>query len=93
MSEIELARAIAADIDRLAYLVDPYGYFSAIGTSPADFENNVQEIAQDIIGGNCGPYIDWLQEIITDDENDTRDRARAADRLARLLNFSADRGA
>lgn len=93
MSRTETARALAADIDRLAYLVDPYEYFDVVGRTGEEISAHVASIAADLLAGNARPYLDWLTEQTNDHNNSEKDRCRAYDRLVRLDNFLAEKEA
>lgn len=82
------AFAIAREIDRLAYLVDPVEYFDAVGRSEEDIQANVDKIATDIFTGNSDEYFHWLWELSEDANLDERDRERARDRLYRLIDYA-----
>lgn len=82
------ARTLANDIDRLAYLIDPYEYWDVVGSrTEADIQTHVDTIAADLLAGNTEPYVTWLQDQIANQSNSKSDRARACDRLARLLTW------
>ena len=83
----EEARILASDVDRLAYLVDPYEYFDVVGTTEEDTERHVNQIAQDLLHGREDPYIEWLVELSHDENQDPRDRERAAGRVKMILRF------
>lgn len=88
MSRAETARILAADIDRLAYMLDPYEYWDVIGGRDSEHINaHVAEIASDLLAGNGRPYLEWLAEQVKDRNNSESDRCRAYDRLVRLENF------
>lgn len=94
MSRYETAHAIAADIDRLAYLIDPYEYWDVIGgRDELHINAHVSCVTFDLMTGNAQPYLDWLTEQYTDHNNDEKDRCRAYDRLVRLDNFLAEKEA
>lgn len=79
---------IANELDRLAYLVDPYEYWDVIGGRDEEhMKANVEQIVFDLRAGNWEPYIEWLREIIEDENNDFSDRVRATSRLAHLLDW------
>ena len=82
-NRIDTARVLASDIDRLAYLVNPCEYNDTVD----DIEDNKAQIVADLLAGDCQGYIEWLTEVINDENNDKRDRQRAAGRLARVLEF------
>lgn len=86
-NRIDAARVLASDIDRLAYMVDPYEYFDVVGREESEQAASREQIQADLLAGNCQPYIEWLAGIATDENNDRRDRERAAGRLARVLEF------
>ena len=83
----EAAYNAASDVDRLAYLVDPYEYFDVVGTTEEDTERHVNQIAQDLLHGREDPYIEWLVELSHDENQDPRDRERAAGRVKMILRF------
>lgn len=81
------ARELASSIDRLAYMVDPYEYFNTVGVTEEDIERHVGQIAQDLLHGREDPYIEWLVELSHDENQDPRDRERAAGRVKMILRF------
>ncbi len=88
MKRTETAHALAADIDRLAYLTDPYEYWDVIGgRDDESISAHVAGIAFDLMTGNARPYLEWLAEQVKDHNNSEKDRCRAYDRLIRLENF------
>ena len=88
MSRAETARILAADIDRLAYLIDPYEYWDVVGgRDDESISVHVAAIAFDLMAGNARPYLEWLAEQVKDHNNSEKDRCRAYDRLVRLENF------
>lgn len=78
------AHSVAQDIDRLAYIIDPYEYFDVVGRTEEDIEANVQHIEDDLLSGNFEQYIEWLQDIIDGSDTDFRDCDRAKRLLSRL---------
>lgn len=85
--QYEDARVIAEEIDRLAYLVDPYEYLDTVGASEEDINDHVTKIANDILHGDGEPYLSWLVEVSHDETQDEKDRERAAARASRLIRF------
>lgn len=84
----QAAHTLAQDINRLADLLDPYGFRDYVSEQfDGDLDKADQHLALDLLTGNTKPYVEWLQEQVTDENNSNRDRARAADRLARLLTW------
>lgn len=84
------AYMIASACDRLAYLVNPYEYFDVVGTTERDMRHNVQTIARDVLNGNADYMVTWLREQANDENNDPRDRERAANWLYILLRYMAE---
>lgn len=90
MTKAKAALTLAADIDRLAYLIDPYEYWDVIGgRDEAQIRAHISRIAFDLMTGNARPYLEWLAEQAKDHNNSEPDRCRAYDRLVRLENFLA----
>lgn len=84
----QAAHTLAQDINRLADLLDPYSFRDYVSDQfDGDLDKADQHLALDLLTGNTKPYVEWLQEQVTDENNSNRDRARAADRLARLLTW------
>lgn len=93
MSRYEKAHTLAADIDRLAYLIDPYEYWDVIGgRDEVHINAHISSIAFDLMTDNAGPYVQWLSELFNDTNNSERDRARALDNMSRLLDFISNCG-
>lgn len=86
----EHVREIALELDRLAYLVDPYEYWDVVGGRDDDsIDANIRQIEADLRAGNTGPYIGWLMGLINDTDSGIgiRDWQRAASRLDHLLTW------
>lgn len=86
----ENLHTLAEDLDRLAYLVDPYEYWDVIGGRDEEaISAHVREIENDLRTGNTVPYITWLQDLIHDTDSGIgiRDWQRAASRLDHLLTW------
>lgn len=82
------AEIIAHELDRLAYLVDPYEYWDVVGgRDELSIYRHVQDILDDLHAMNVEPYIEWLKEIINDPSNDLPMQARAASRLTHLFDW------
>lgn len=82
------AEIIARELDRLAYLVDPYEYWDVIGgRGEEDIERNIRQILTDLRSGNWEPYVDWLRELIDDDSTAWSDQCRARSRLDHLMTW------
>ena len=87
MNKTEIARILAAELDRLAYLLDPFEYFDVVGRTGEETDAHIAAIAADLLAGNARPYMEWLAEQVKDRNNSESDRCRAYDRLVRLENF------
>ena len=88
-----IAYVLAADIDRLADLVDPFEYRNVINDLyNGDIDKSIKALYNDIVAGKAGYIAQWLNELITDPATDPRDKERAENRLARFKEYNAKRG-
>lgn len=87
------AYILAADIDRLTDLVDPFEYSNVINDLyDGDIDKSIKALYNDIAAGKAGYIAQWLNELITDPGTDPRDRERAENRLARYKEYNEKRG-
>lgn len=86
------AHALAVDIDRLAYLADPFGYWDVVGRDGESIRAKVQKIEEDFLSGDVEIYIDWLWAMSEDANLSDRDRDRARDRLNRVYDYISNAG-
>lgn len=87
MNKTEIARILAAELDRLAYLLDPFEYFDVVGRTGEETDAHIAAIAADLLSGNGRPYMEWLAEQSVDNCNSVKDRDRAFHCLGRLERF------
>lgn len=75
-------QALAGELDRLSYDMDPYGYRDTV----SDQEAQVQRIAEDIRSGNIGHLQNFLQTSI-EEGTDENSEQRAKELLAKLAEY------
>lgn len=75
-------QALAGELDRLSYDMDPYEY----GDTVSDQEAQVQRIAEDIRNGNIGHLQNFLQTSI-EEGTDENSEQRAKELLAKLAEY------
>lgn len=83
---------LAQDIERLADILDPYGYRDYVDeTHGGDISASVNCLYNEIVKGNTEYIIEWLAENAVDVNNSRRDRERALNRLFRLYDYNESR--
>ena len=82
------AFVLAQDIERLADILDPYGYRDYVDEMHGgDISASVNSLYNDIVNGNVEYILDWLAEQGTDPNNSKRDQERALNRFYRLFDY------
>ena len=75
-------QALAGELDRLSYEMDPYEYSDTV----SDQEAQVQRIAEDIRNGNIGHFQNFLQTSI-EEGTDENSEQRAKELLVKLAEY------
>jgi len=80
------AFVLAQDIERLADMLDPYGYMDYVQEyHDGDIDKSIKSLYNDIMSGNIKYILDWLLEQAIDPYNSERDQERALNRFCRLI--------
>lgn len=83
---------LAQDIERLADILDPYGYRDYVDEMHGgDVAKSINSLYNDIMSGDIESVLDWLAEQATDINLDKNDQHKAFDLFYRLYDYKKER--
>lgn len=77
---------IAEKIDEIAYDYDPYEYSDSVGKELDERMNHINQIYNDLKMGNTSSYIDGINEMIEDQEDEKEDVKELLSQISQIEN-------